>query len=121
MKEYTKENAIDFFFEKVDTKQMEFSTVRKTLEEDGFEKDDINTIVRQVDKQLIKANELRASHAMGKNMYYGGLAFALLGIVLTIGTYSGIINTGNHYLIAYGPVATGLILALSGKAKMNRA
>ncbi|MCW3787086.1 hypothetical protein [Plebeiibacterium sediminum] len=118
--EYTKATAIDYFFSKIDAKEMEFSSVRKTLERDGFGKDDINTIVRQVDKQLIKAEELRASYALGKNLFYGGLFLAVAGALLTIGTYTGIINIGNRFLIAYGPIAAGLITALTGKAKMNR-
>ncbi|MCT4589228.1 MAG: hypothetical protein N4A71_15505 [Carboxylicivirga sp.] len=118
--EYTKGNAIDYFFEKVDAKEMEFSSVRKQLEMDGFEKEEISIIVKQVDKQLIRATELRAAHALGKNLFYGGLLLALVGIVITIGTYTGLINMGNKFLVAYGPVVTGLIIALSGKVKMNR-
>ena len=44
--EYTKATAIDYFFNKIDAKEMEFSAIRKTLEGDGFEKDEINIIVR---------------------------------------------------------------------------
>ncbi len=40
--EYTKATAIDYFFNKINAKEMEFSAVRKTLECDGFDKDDIN-------------------------------------------------------------------------------
>ncbi len=86
----------------------------------NFNRTRVNTIVRQVDKQLIKAEELRASYALGKNLFYGGLFLALAGTLLTIGTYTGIINIGNRFLIAYGPIAAGLITAIAGKAKMNR-
>ncbi len=118
--EYSKGNAIDYFFKKIDSHEMEFSSLRKQLESDGFEKDEINTIVRQVDKQLIRASELRAAHAIGKNLFYGGLFLAIMGVIMSVGTYTGIINIGNRFLIAYGPIAAGLIIALSGKAKMNR-
>ena len=118
--EYTKENAIDYFFKKIESNEIEFSSLRKRLETDGFDKDTINTIVRQVDKQLIRASEIRASHAKGKNLFYGGLLLAFVGVIITIGTYTGIIDMGNKFLIAYGPVAVGLITALTGKTKMNK-
>ncbi len=118
--EYTKATAIDYFFNKIESNEMEFSEMRKKLESDGFEKDDINTIVRQVDNQLIKAEKLRGSHTMGRNLYYGGLFVALAGALLTIATYAGIINIGNRFLVLQGPMAVGLIIAFAGRTKMKR-
>ena len=36
--EYTKATAIDYFFNKIDAKEMEFSAIRKTLEGDGLKR-----------------------------------------------------------------------------------
>ncbi len=118
--EYTKATAIDYFFNKISSNEMEFSAMRKQLESDGFEKDEINTIVRQVDNQLIRAEELEGSKAMGKNLYYGGLLVALAAALLTIATYTGIVNIGNRFLVLHGPMAVGLLIAYTGRTKMKR-
>lgn len=53
-------------------------------------------------------------------MFYGGIIIAVLGITVTIFSYTGTINLGDRFIIAYGPALGGLGLALVGKMKMNR-
>ena len=120
MENYSRAKTIDTYFELIDSKQMEFSQLRKSLEEKNIETKEINLVVNQIDKQLIRAAQMRASHENGKNLFYGGLTLTVAGIVLTLGTYTGIIDLGKYYLIAYGPICGGLITAMTGKSKMNK-
>ena len=120
MENYSRAKTIDTYFELIDSKQMEFSQLRTSLEDKNIEIKEINVIVNQIDKQLIRTAQMRASHEKGKNLFYGGLALAVAGIFLTLGTYTGIINLGKYYLIAYGPICGGLITAMTGKSKMNK-
>ncbi|MBT2162267.1 hypothetical protein [Zobellia barbeyronii] len=44
---------------------------------------------------------------------------ALFGLVLTIGTLTGLVNLKGIGIMAYGPIAGGLITAMTGKSQMN--
>lgn len=99
---------------------MEFSQLRKSLEAKDIEQKEINIVINQIDKQLIRTSQMRASNKTGENLFYGGLILAGAGIVLTIGTYTRVIDLGKYYIIAYGPICGGLITAMTGKSKMNK-
>ena len=120
MDNYNRAKTIDSYFEKVDSGELEFSKLRKTLEEKGIEKNEIDIIVPLIDRQTIRANEVKADRAMGKNLFYGGSILAGVGLIVTIGTLTGLINLNGIGIIAYGPIAGGLITTMIGKAKMNR-
>lgn len=119
MNNYSRAQTIDHYFELIDSGNMEFASLRKQLEEKDIPKDEISVVVRQVDKQLMRATQKRADHKMGKNLFIGGLCFSGLGVLLTFGTYSGLIDLGNVYLIGFGPITGGLIIAMKGKSKMT--
>ncbi|TCI84850.1 hypothetical protein [Tenacibaculum sp. M341] len=120
MKDYNRANTIDTYFEKIETGNLEFSKLRKTLEKENIEKDEINIIVPLIDRKLIRASEIKADRAKGKNMFYGGLILSGLGLIFTIGTLTGLIDLNGVGIIAYGPIAGGLLTVIAGKAKMNR-
>lgn len=120
MENYSRAKTIDTYFELIDSKEMEFSKLRKSLESENIDKDELNIVVNQIDKQLIRAAQKRATHENGKNLFYGGLILTGAGVILTLGTYTGIIDFGNYYLVAYGPICGGLITAMTGKSKMNK-
>lgn len=120
MNEYSRADTIDHYFELIDSGQMEFSTLRKTLEADSIPMDEINIVVRQIDNQLIRSAQKRTDHSVGRNLFLGGLILSALGLILTISTYLGLINTGNVYVLAYGPFLGGLVIAMTGKSKMKK-
>ncbi|MFY0604886.1 MAG: hypothetical protein JXQ93_13180 [Flavobacteriaceae bacterium] len=120
MSEYNRAKTIDTFFEKVNSGALEFSKLRKALEAKNIEKREIDIIVPFIDRKIIRAAEIRADKEKGKNLFYGGLILAGAGLVLTIGTLTGLIDLKGVGIIAYGPIAGGLIISMIGKAKMNR-
>jgi len=99
---------------------MDFSSLRKDLEDQNIEKEEIGIVIKQVDNQIIRSVQLQASSSLGKNVFYLGLTLSALGVLLTIGTYTGLIDLGNVYTIALGPIFGGLIIAFQGNSKMNR-
>lgn len=119
MKDYSRAQTIDHYFELIDSGKMGFAALRKKLEERDLPKEEISIVVSQVDKQLMRANQKRADHKMGKNLFIGGLCISGLGVLLTVGSYSGLIDLGSVYLIGFGPIAGGLLIALKGKSKMS--
>jgi len=120
MSEYNRAKTIKNFVEKIASGQMEFSDLRKTLENQGLESDEINIVVGQVDKRAMRASQMKEVNANGKNLFYGGLILAGAGLLLTIGTFTGLIDLKGYGILAYGPIAGGLITAMVGKSQMNR-
>lgn len=117
---YTRAQLIDTYFEKIQNKEIDFSQMRPALQDMGVEDNEIGIIVKQVDKQLQQAAINKASHSTGRNLFYGGLAFAAIGLIITIGTFFNLIDSGSVYIIAYGPVISGSAIAAAGYSKMNR-
>ncbi len=117
---YNRAKSIDLYASDIIQGKMTFSDTRKRLQEANVEADEIDIVVKQVNKQVQRYTEMKAIHSLGKNQYYGGLLVALGGVLLSGGTYLGLIDLGNYFLIAYGPIIGGVILALYGKSQMNR-
>jgi len=119
---YSRAQTIDFYFEEIESGKMVFSDLRKKLESQGLEKEEVSIVVRQVDSALQKAAKHKASRAVGKNLFYGGIILSVAGILLTILTYTGaiVLGRGTHFIVAYGPITLGLITAFTGWSKMNR-
>ena len=120
MNTYNRADTIKKFLNKIISGQMEFSHLRKTLEDQGLESDEINIVVGQVDKKVTQAAQIKAVNDNGKNLFYGGLILAALGLILTVGTFTGLINIKRFGILAYGPIAGGLIMAMIGKSQKNR-
>lgn len=53
----------------------------------------------------------------GRDMLIGGL-WIIGGVVITVGTYMAVSESGGHYLITYGPIVYGLIRFFKGVAKL---
>lgn len=111
---------VEEFCEKIRAGEMDFSQVRATLSANGNTEEDINEISRRVDRDLNRMAQKDAERAKGKQMFIGGLILMNLGILITALTYFGIINMGNRFLFAYGPILAGITLTLLGKMKMDR-
>ena len=116
----TIKETVAIYSEKITSETMEFSELRKTQESKGYEQKEIDIIVNRVDRNLIKAAELKHEHSVGKNIFIVGLLIMAAGILTTVLTYTGIVDLGNEYIVAYGPALGGLVTALMGKMKMDR-
>lgn len=117
---YNRAETIKSFTEKIVSGQMEFSDLRKTLENQNLESDEINVVVGQVNKRVMRAAQMKEVNTNGKDLLYGGLILAILGLILTIGTFTGLIDLEGIRVLAYGPIAGGLIMAMVGKSRMDR-
>ncbi len=43
-----------------------------------------------------------------------GAVLLIIGIVITAGTYNAVKDSGGHYIMAYGPIAVGVINIIRG-------
>ena len=120
MENYNRATVIDESFDKISSGQMEFSKLRKTLENKNIEPSEIKIIVNLVDKKLIRNEQIKAENEKGKLMFYGGIVLATSSLILTLVTFTGILDLKGYGLIVYGPFFTGLIMIIKGKSSMNR-
>ena len=117
---YNRSETINHYFLEIDSQRVTFSEMRPDLEKKNLDPAEIGIVINQVDKQLQRADKIRGENSMGKNLYYGGITVSVGGIILTAATYLGFIDTGHYFIIAYGPIFFGAVIAFIGKAKMNR-
>jgi hypothetical protein len=97
-----------------------YSALREILESRNFSDDDIKIILYRVDRDLQRLEAIDSERAQGKQMFFSGIVVVILGILLTITTYMGIIDLGDRFIVSYGPVIGGLGVTLIGKLKMDR-
>ena len=115
----TRAQYVDHFIAKSKESGFEFSNIRKELEAQNVEPDEIKIIVRLVDNAVQQEVLKGSNNLKGKELVYGGGALALFGAIMTIGTYTGVIDFGNVYVIAWGPILAGGGMLLTGLAKQR--
>ncbi|WP_057938304.1 hypothetical protein [Algoriphagus resistens] len=105
---------IDYYLQKINDKDFDLYNVRKELEKNNIGDDEIRIIVRLLDNE-IQRRLLQGSHRdRSKEMIGIGAVLTLCGLAITIGTFTGILNTGDSILIAYGPVVAGISILVGG-------
>jgi hypothetical protein len=110
---------IDYYLEKSLTDDFQIDQIRKELEAKNIEDEEIKVIVRLVDNEMQKKALTKSSNQKSNELVYIGLALTIIGVGITVGTYTGLINTGNSFIIAYGPFFAGVSILLTGLAKSN--
>ena len=105
---------IDYYIQKSYEPDFEIDQIRKELEAKGVDEEEIRVIVRLVDNDMQK-RELNHSHTNRSKEYIAiGAFLTFAGLSITIGTYTGVIDMGNSFLLLYGPIIGGISLMLKG-------
>jgi hypothetical protein len=110
---------IAYYIEKSYEPDFRIDQIRKELEVENIEDEEIRTIVRIVDNSIQSRALTGYVNKSSNDLIYFGAFFTILGAAITIGTYTGIINMGNRFLIAYGPFLGGLSILITGILKKN--
>jgi len=117
---YNRANTINAFVTAIANGEMQFSDVRKKLEQYDLEEGEVTVVVRQVDNEIQRKALIKSKNESGQSLFLLGLVLCVLGLVTTIGTYTGLIDLGNYYVIAFGPILGGLGLVVKGRVEMKR-
>lgn len=118
--EKTRKEYVAEYCDKIRSGKLDYTKLRNVLESKIKNEEDISIIMERVDRDLKRAEIADLERTKGKQMFYGGLAIMIGGILITVGTYMGVIDLGDRFLIAYGPTLAGLGMALVGLVKMNK-
>jgi len=111
---------VNFYLQRL-TDSFEISEVRKDLERNNYDEDEIKLIVRLVDSELQRRLLTATNNKRANNLVYIGAILTLVGVSVTLGTFTGIINMGNSFIIVYGPFFGGISILFMGLANRKRA
>ncbi len=115
---YNRREAIDYYINAIANGNMEFQDVRKDMESKGIDKKEISIVVNQVDRRVQGMAIKKANQGKGSEIFYVGIFIFLLGLAMTVLTYAGVANLGNKFLIAWGPMTVGIMIAFTGRSRM---
>lgn len=105
----------EYYFEKK-RDGMDFSEIRRELRDRNIGEDDIKQIIREIDDKILSQAEELSSKSKLNSQFFIGVFLFTIGLFLTIGKYFGLVNLGNYFIIAYGPIFAGLGMMINSKA-----
>lgn len=112
--------VVDFYLQKINDKDFTILQVRQELEKSKIDEEEIKIIVRLVDNALQRRLVNIAANGKSRELIWIGGAITLVGSLVTILTYTGLIDMGNHFLVAYGPVLGGLSILIYGLGRRKQ-
>lgn len=90
---------IDFYLKMIADKDFEISDVRKDLERNKIDEDEIKIIVKLVDNELQRKLLTETSNKRVTDLAYVGTVITLIGLIVTEGTLIGLMPMGNSFLL----------------------
>jgi hypothetical protein len=111
---------IDHYIQRLSDKNFQIYEVRKELEQNNIDQEEIKIIIRAVDNELQRRLLAKRSQDHSADFIRMGAVLMLIGAMITITTYTGIIDTRDFFIIAYGPFFGGLSILLVGLVKRKK-
>ncbi|WP_438962522.1 hypothetical protein [Nonlabens sp.] len=110
---------IEYYAKEISDGTMDFSTVRNKLKTQMMDVDDVNHIMKRVDKRAMRLTELKGIHQSGKVKIWIGIVLLFFGCVLPF-IYN--VVTLNKYIVAVYtfPFVLGLYLIWNGRNDLAR-
>tara|TARA_A100000171_G_C2131127_1_gene146799 strand:+ start:934 stop:1329 length:396 start_codon:yes stop_codon:yes gene_type:complete len=108
---------IDYYIEKSQSPDFQIDQIRKELEPNNIPEEDIRAIVKMVDNHILNSAFTKNSKNRSSELIIAGAILALLGVGITIATYTGLINLGDNFLVVYGPFFGGVSMIFGGLAQ----
>jgi hypothetical protein len=118
----TDDELVNDFVSRIEKGQITFDKIRPTLEERGLDEPRIKKIVWSVDDEIQKPLLTKSNSSSLDQVILFGIVLLIIGAGLTLGSLSGLISSGDKYLIviAYGPFIGGLVLIVTGLRRKKK-
>ncbi len=113
----SRSKLIDYYIEKSQSPDFQIDQIRKELEPNNIPEEDIRAIVKLVDNHILNNAFTKNSKNRSTELIIAGAILALLGVGVTIATYTGLINLGDNFLVVYGPFFGGVSMIFGGLAQ----
>jgi len=111
---------IDHYIQRLSDKKFEIYDVRRELEQQNVDEEEIKVIVRAVDAEL-QARLLRTTNPDYTALFIRmGIILILIGLALGLARVVGIINAGVFFMFAYGSFFGGISMLLTGMFKRKK-
>ena len=111
--------VIDHYLKKIREENFDVYQVRKELEKNNVDEEEIKIIVRLIDNEVQRATVRKQESENARPLVQIGIFLTVIGAGLTIVTYVGIIDMGDSFMLVYGPFFAGLSLIVAGLAKQR--
>ncbi len=85
-----------------------YSSIRKDLENKQLDESKVRELIRYIDDAVLKQETDKAKRIRAGEIKTIGIIVAAAGVVITLGSILGLINTGGYIIITYGPLLSGL-------------
>ncbi|MEQ9304280.1 MAG: hypothetical protein RJQ14_10225 [Marinoscillum sp.] len=105
---------IDYYIAESRNPNFQIDQIRKDLEKKGIADKEIKVIVRLVDNAIQNAALHKTTRNRSNELLIAGGVLTLIGAGITVGTYTGLINMGDSFLVVYGPFLGGASMVLGG-------
>ena len=104
--------------EKMDGKS--YSTIREELAESGMSDEEISSLIRQVDEQVLSETVKQGDRHRAQQWYRTGLILAVIGLILSISHNAGIILENLPALLIYSPFFAGILVMIYGRFQQRK-
>jgi uncharacterized membrane protein YkgB len=111
---------IEYYLQRLSEKHFQIYDVRVELEQQKVPEEEIKTIVRAVDEELQKQLLAKNQRDSAADIIRIGIIFMIIGVLIAITTWTGIISLGSMFFLTYGLFIGGLSMVLVGWVKRKK-
>jgi len=116
---FTRKELVENYVAKVGSGNIDYSQIAAELKAKGIDQEESRVLLRRIDRDLLRKAELEKRRQSGKNMILVGVGICFIGIVYTLLSYMRVFETGGSYLLFYGPILSGIGIAVLGRMRMG--
>ena len=111
---------VDHYINRSREPGFEIDQIRKELAAHQIDEEEIKVIVRLVDNELQSRALRKSSNKKSGELVWFGAVLALVGALITVGTFTGFLPMEDSFLLVYGPFFGGLSMLLAGLAQRKK-
>ncbi len=89
-----------------------FDEIRRLLVEQNYSPDEVNSIMKMADHMYISQDFHKIDRSRAQEYFYVGITLFILGVAITLISYFDLIDMGNYFILAFGPILGGGAIAL---------
>ena len=99
---------------------MDFSQIRKEMQEKGIDENTIKSVVREIDNKILSGDVKKPGKLKAKELRLIGWVLMIIGGVVTLGTYFQWFDVKGYYIVSYGPVIAGYLMIIAARRAQKK-
>jgi hypothetical protein len=92
-----------------------YTIIREELTESGMTAEEISSLIRQVDEQVLRETVIHGQPNRAQQWYRFGLILAVIGLIISIAYNAGIILEMLPAMLIYSPFFVGILVMVYGR------